>query len=106
MDDLRDRFWMERAFAAAREGWGRALPNPCVGAVLVRDGVWYLDSEVQDGNPLAGRSFKVDDDYFFVMGDHRNNSNDSRALGSISRNMIVGHVWHILYPFDSWRGVE
>ena len=38
MDDLRDRFWMERAFAAAREGWGRALPNPCVGAVLVRDG--------------------------------------------------------------------
>ena len=40
------------------------------------------------------------------LGDHRNNSNDSRALGSISRNMIVGHVRHVLYPFDSWRGVE
>ena len=40
------------------------------------------------------------------MGDHRNNSNDSRALGSISRNMIVGHVRRVLYPFSDMRGVE
>ena len=74
-------------------------------AVLVRDGVWYLDSEVQDGNPLAGRSFKVDDDYFFVMGDHRNNSNDSRAQGAIRRSYIVGHVKQILFPFSQWRSI-
>ena len=30
---------MDRAIALARRGEGRTAPNPCVGAVLVRDGV-------------------------------------------------------------------
>ena len=39
------------------------------------------------------------------MGDHRNNSNDSRYVGTISRDMIVGHVRQVVYPFGDWRGV-
>ena len=40
MEDLRreDRIWMERAFETARAHWGRALPNPCVGAIAVARG--------------------------------------------------------------------
>lgn len=33
-----DYRWMRRALALARRGLGQASPNPCVGAVLVRDG--------------------------------------------------------------------
>lgn len=69
----------------------------------------YIDDDYRVRGGSDGYSFgprTVPEGEFFVMGDHRNNSNDSRALGSISRNMIVGHVRHVLYPFDSWRGVE
>ena len=54
---------------------------------------------------IEGVEFKLDSDYFFVMGDHRNNSNDSRSQGPIERNMIVGHVRQVVFPFGSWRGI-
>ena len=87
--------------------------------VEIREGYLYVNGEkyeeayIDDDYRVRGGSngysfgpYTVPEGEFFVMGDHRNNSNDSRALGSISRNMIVGHVRHVLYPFDSWRGVE
>ena len=40
------------------------------------------------------------------MGDHRNNSNDSRSVGSITRDMIVGHVRQVVFPFNKWRSVQ
>jgi diaminohydroxyphosphoribosylaminopyrimidine deaminase/5-amino-6-(5-phosphoribosylamino)uracil reductase len=38
MEPGADRAWMERALALAARGLGLTSPNPCVGAVLVRDG--------------------------------------------------------------------
>ncbi len=55
---------------------------------------------------VNGVEYKLEQDYFFVMGDHRNNSNDSRSQGPLERSMIVGHVRQVLYPFDKWRGVK
>ena len=55
---------------------------------------------------LAGQSFTVDRDYYFLMGDHRNNSNDSRNVGAVDRSMIIGHVRQIVFPFSQWRGVR
>ena len=54
---------------------------------------------------ISGVEFKLDEDYYFVMGDHRNNSNDSRSQGPIERSMIIGHVRQVVYPFGKWRGV-
>lgn len=55
---------------------------------------------------IEGIEYKLNQDFFFMMGDHRNNSNDSRSVGPISRDMIVGHVRQVLYPFNKWRGVQ
>ena len=55
---------------------------------------------------LAGRTFTVDEDYYFLMGDHRNNSNDSRSVGAVERSMIIGHVRRVVYPLGAWRGVK
>ncbi|MBP5725816.1 MAG: signal peptidase I [Clostridia bacterium] len=50
--------------------------------------------------------YEVPEGEFFVMGDHRNNSNDSRSQGSLPRNMIIGHARTVLYPFSGIRGIE
>ena len=55
---------------------------------------------------LVGKEFSLEKDLYFVMGDHRNNSNDSRAQGPISRDMIIGHVRFVFFPFNAWRGVK
>jgi signal peptidase I len=48
----------------------------------------------------------VPPDAYFVLGDNRNNSEDSRAFGSISRGALLGKVTKIYYPFDRSGPVE
>ncbi len=55
---------------------------------------------------LTERTFTVDENYYFLMGDHRNNSNDSRSVGAVERSMIIGHVRRVVFPFNHWRGVK
>lgn len=40
---------------------------------------------------------------YFVMGDNRSNSTDSRMLGTITKKRIVGIVRVRIYPFDKLR---
>ncbi len=39
---------------------------------------------------------------YFVMGDNRGNSNDSRSFGPITRDEIVGRVWLRYWPLDKF----
>ena len=87
--------------------------------VELREGYLYVNGEryeeeyISDEYRVFGGSngwdfgpYTVPEGEYFVMGDHRNNSNDSRAQGSITRDMIVGHVKCVIFPFKSIRGVE
>ena len=66
----------------------------------------YISDAYRGGSNNNVGPFVVPEGQFFVMGDHRNNSNDSRSVGPIERSMIIGHVRQVVYPFGQWRAVE
>ena len=75
--------------------------------VVVWDGKEYTSENWSEIIPaLSGKTFTLDQDYYFLMGDHRNNSNDSRSVGAVERSMIIGHVRRVVYPFSKWRGIQ
>ena len=66
----------------------------------------YVQDEYRGGRLNTFGPVTVPEGCYFVMGDHRNNSNDSRSQGAISRDMIIGHVRSVVFPFGSARGIE
>ena len=66
----------------------------------------YIQDEYRSGWLNTFGPCTVPEGHFFVMGDHRNDSNDSRSQGALPRNMIVGHVRSVLFPFNEIRGIE
>lgn len=54
-----------------------------------------------------GRAYEpvvLGEDEYFVMGDNRNNSTDSRdpSVGNIKREDIIGRAWLRIWPFDKF----
>ena len=66
----------------------------------------YIRDEYRNGSLNTFGPYTVPEGEYFVLGDHRNNSNDSRLQGSLPRDMIIGHVRTVLYPFNQIRGIE
>jgi len=79
------------------------LPNETVefhdGGVFV-DGRRLAEDEYFAGvtGTRAGRSLVVPDQAYFVLGDNRGQSIDSRSFGIVPGASIVGKVWLVYWP--------
>ena len=65
---------------------GRVLDEPYINEVMEGGGV---------------REYAVPEGHYFVMGDNRNHSSDSRypSIGFVDRREILGHAHAVLLPF-------
>ena len=52
----------------------------------------------------AAKPITLGDDEYFVMGDNRNNSKDSRSeeVGNVKRSQIIGRAWLRIWPLNKF----
>ena len=79
--------------------------------VRIEDGQVYVN-EVLQPDPFVPPEFRshedhgpevVQESYYFVMGDHRNNSSDSRHWGQVPEKYIIGRVQLRWWPLADAR---
>jgi signal peptidase I len=61
-------------------------------------GALQLDSRMEFG--VAGKVMKVPPDSYFMMGDARDNSADSRFWGFVHRDLIIGRAMFVYWSCD------
>ena len=71
---------------------GNWLPEPYVPSQLC---------DLSDFGPL-----KVPSDSYFVMGDHRSSSNDSRVFGTVARRLIHGRAVFAYWPMNHFGSLS
>ena len=76
-------------------------------------GTIYINGEVLEENygrevmitaGVASEPIVLGDDEYFVLGDNRNNSSDSRtaSVGNIKREDIIGRAWLRIWPLSEF----
>lgn len=69
---------------------------------IVLDETGYLDQDFTS----TTRTVTLKQQEYFVLGDNRVASLDSRYFGPVKRSFIVGRVWLRGWPFDRWKVFE
>ena len=75
-----------------------------------KDNKLYVNGSLVLENNISveTKDFKLEDigyetipkDMYFVLGDNRTNSNDSREFGLVKKDEIIGKIVMRLYPFS------
>ncbi|MCI9447197.1 MAG: signal peptidase I [Lachnospiraceae bacterium] len=85
-----------------------ALPGD---TVQIKDGEVYVNGELFteqieveaiENAMMAENEILVGEDEYFVLGDNRNNSEDSRyaSIGNVKKEHITGEAWMVIFPWD------
>jgi len=77
------------------------------GKIMVISKEYPKGLQINEGQYLPATDYTAGDtdltlssDEFFVMGDNREHSSDSRIWGAVSKNLIIGRAWLRLYPIN------
>lgn len=81
--------------------------------VQVKDGYVFINGEKLDehfgaevmeetSSNIAASPVQLGEDEYFVLGDNRNHSSDSRdpSVGILKRDQIIGRAWIRIFPFN------
>ena len=79
--------------------------------IEIQDGVVYIDGSPLDEPYIQGTTSPlpktaVPKGYYFVMGDNRQASSDSRSWGLLPEGNIIGRVWLLYWPLSDWHLVR
>ncbi len=64
---------------------------------IILDEAAYLDS---DNKTIGNLNLKLKEDEYFLMGDNRQHSHDSRSFGPVKKKYIIGKVLLRAWPLD------
>lgn len=104
------------------------LPGEKIKYEVIKDeeenehGILYINGEVVEENFLTeeaknatcvydtkicnGEEVEIPDGEYYVMGDNRINSKDSRMIGTVEKDKIMGTTQIVLFPFNRIGKVE
>ena len=82
-------------------------------SVQIIDGMVYIDGEMLDESygkevmeyaGVASETIELGEDEYFVLGDNRNNSSDSRdpSVGNIHEDQIIGKAFLRIWPLNKF----
>ncbi len=88
--------------------------------VMIKDGDIYINGSLLDESDYLsdtiyttggdyikeGQSITVPDGQYFVCGDNRPHSSDSRTFGPIELGQIKAKAWIVYFPFSEFRVVK
>ena len=75
-------------------------------SVEIRSGIVYVNEEPLEESYTTGNTgcpcgpWVVEPGRYFVLGDHRNNSSDSRVIGTIGEDAIIGKALFSYWPLS------
>ncbi len=83
---------------------GQVIDEPYIKDKTTRTGAYIMEC-IANGQYSKDNPIVVEKDKVFVMGDNRNNSRDSREIGQVPENEIVGGAVFRFWPVSNFGSV-